>query len=82
MEKNYYKMNEKEHSTINEAMEIACYECERFGEFIETGELMNLIYELVYEYKRQKEEFEDYKQDVEENYVLKPFEPDFIDERL
>ena len=77
MEKNYYKMNEKEHSTINEAMEIACYECEMFGDFIETGELMSLIYELVYEYKRQKEEFEDYKQDVKENCVFKEVEPDF-----
>ena len=79
MEKNYYKMSEKEHSTINEAMEIACYECEMFGDFIETGELMNLIYELVYEYKRQKEEFEDYKQDVKENCVFKEFEPEFRD---
>lgn len=80
MEKIYYKMNEKEHSMINEIMEITCYECEMFGDFILADELMNVLYELLYEYKKQKENFEDFKRDVEENYQYKNYETDPYDE--
>jgi hypothetical protein len=64
----YYKLDNNEYETIRDISNITIGEYDLIGEFIPVESLMAAIVDLFVEYHNLQEEFEDYKQDVEDNY--------------
>lgn len=64
----YYKLDNNEYETIRDISNITISEYNLIGEFIPVESLMAAIVDLFVEYHNLQEKFEDYKQDVEDNY--------------
>ena len=64
----YYKVDEKEMGVLNKAEELTgtCYG--REGEFYPIDQLLNVISDLIVEYRGLEEQYEDYKLYVADNY--------------
>ena len=46
---------------------------------IEPRELIGIVKDLIYEYNKLKDEYNDLKQDIKDNYTYKPQNPDWHD---
>ena len=71
---NYYRMNEKTMELIGRVCENLAFptDYEIKGEFIPVESLISIIEDLYGEVEHVREEFEDFKRDVEDNYVVRP----------
>ena len=67
----YYKLDNNEYKTIRDISNITIVEYDLVEKFIPVESLMAAIEDLFVEYHNLQEEFEDYKEEVSENYELK-----------
>jgi hypothetical protein len=66
----YLKLLDSEYKTIKEIQEITNTDYE-VGDFIKVENLISIIEDLKLEYDDIKVQFENYKENIEENYILK-----------
>ncbi len=65
---NFYKLNSNEFEDVKKIEKITVSDYELLGDFIPTECLANIARDMLIEYENLKEEFEDYKQFVKDNY--------------
>jgi len=71
----YYRMNEKIMRLVDEICKnIACSDYEIKGEFIPVESLISMIEDLYGEVEHIKEEFDMFRQDVQDNYQPIPYQ--------
>lgn len=75
MKSSYYKMNNKECNMIKKVSDITLTDYETIGEFIPVESLISALFDMLYEYNREEERIEDLKNEINENYELKKFNP-------
>lgn len=63
-----YKLDEKELDLIKRAEKITCYDYNRKDDLISADKFIDIIEDLLFEIEHLEEEFDDFKQDVEDNY--------------
>lgn len=68
MNKNFYMLTDDELEKMYKASKITMTNYELIGNFVPTENLINVIEDLLLEIDRLKEEYEDFKEDVRENY--------------
>lgn len=66
----YLKLLDSEYKTLKEIQEITNTDYE-LGDFIKVDNLISIIEDLKLEYDDIKVQFENYKENIEENYILK-----------
>lgn len=69
----FYKLNEKEYKMLKDIEKILLTDYE-INDLVEIDSLMTMIEDLKYQYNVLEEMFEDYKQNVEDNYKQIPLE--------
>jgi hypothetical protein len=70
----YIKLTEKEREMLNKVMEITYTTYEPEGYFIKGENLIVALEDLLTEYEGLQEKYDDFKQDVEDNYKQIPYE--------
>lgn len=63
-----YDILQKVSKITNVDYEIKWFDAENIDGYIDPEELLNMVEDLICEYDVKKEEFEDFKQYVEDNY--------------
>ena len=64
----YYYLDKDLKKVIEKASKITFTQYEMFGDFIEAEQLLYILQDLIGEFEGLEEEFEDYKQFVQDNY--------------
>lgn len=64
----YYKLDRREYETIRDVSDLTFENYELIGDLIPADNLMRVIESLLVEYHNLEEEFEDYRQEIEDNY--------------
>ena len=78
-------LDEKDIVAINKAADISdtnytmYWLSDKTRSVIEPRELIGIVKDLVYEYNKLKDEYNDLKQDIKDNYTYKPQSPDWHD---
>lgn len=68
----YYKLNIDEFEKIKKVEKLMSSDYELLGDLIQVDYLVCVIEDLIYELDKTKEEFEDLKKDMEDNYIKRP----------
>lgn len=68
----YYKLNIDEFEKIKKVEKLMSSDYELLGDLIQVDYLVCVIKDLIYELDKTKEEFEDLKKDMEDNYIKRP----------
>jgi len=64
----YYYLDQDLKKMIESVSEITFNKYQTFGDFIESEQLLNIIEDLIGEFKGLEQEFEDYKEFVQDNF--------------
>lgn len=78
-------LDEKDIVAINKAADISdtnytmYWLSDKTKSVIEPRELIGIVKDLIYEYNKLKDEYNDLKQDIKDNYTYKPQNPDWHD---